>query len=201
MLYATILEAEEARDAEFKAILAEEYNLQLPNATVGAKRKRASAPARVDHIDLLPRAERACREARQALEEAELHQRQVGPPSSIRDPELRDTAACDDEALAADQREWMREWEIRKEAEKAWWLATFLHDRRKHQLHKVRMAAWHEAERRDELALEEAEQEGTRGKALADLSESLEVARMRLMGKVGQRWLQARGHAAEWEAE
>ena len=95
----------------------------------------------------------------------------------------------------------MREWEIRKEAEKAWWLATFLQDRRKHQLHKVRMAAWHEAERRDELALEEAEQEGTRGKALAELSESLEVARMRLMGKVGQRWLQARGHAAEWEAE
>jgi hypothetical protein len=99
---------------------------------------------------LLPRAERACREARQALEQAELHQRQVGPPSSIRDPELRSTATCNDEALAADQREWMREWEIRKEAEKAWWLATFLHDRRKYQLHKVRMAAWHEAERRDE---------------------------------------------------
>ena len=63
------------------------------------------------------------------------------------------------------------------------------------------MAAWHEAERWDELALEEAEQEGTRGKALAELRESLQVARMRLMGKVGQRWLQARGHAAEWEAE
>ena len=40
MLVATILEAEEARDAEFKAILAEDYDLQLPNATVGAKRKR-----------------------------------------------------------------------------------------------------------------------------------------------------------------
>ena len=101
----------------------------------------------------------------------------------------------------------MREWEIRKDGkggrdpEEAWWLATFLHDRRKYQLHKVRMAAWHEAERRDELALEEAERQGTSGSALMELSESLEVARMRLMGKVGQRWLQARGHAAEWEAE
>ena len=73
------------------------------------------------------------------------------------------------------------------EAEKERWLAQFLYDRRQHKLHKVRMAAWHEAERWDELALEEAEQEGPRGKALAELRESLQVARMRLMGKVGQR--------------
>ena len=98
MLYVTILEAAEARDAEFKAILAEEYNLQLPNATVGAKRKRPSAPAPVDQVALLPRAERACREARRALEEAEIHHSgRSGRRRRSGNLELRDTATCDDE--------------------------------------------------------------------------------------------------------
>ena len=135
MLVATILEAEEARDAEFKAILAEDYDLQLPNATVGAKRKRPSAPAPVDHVALLPRAERACREARQALEEAELHRRQLGSQPLIKD------LANDDAAQAAAEREWIRGLEMRHEAQKAWWLAKFLHDRLNRQFHKTRMAA------------------------------------------------------------
>jgi hypothetical protein len=137
MLHATILEAEEARDAELKAILAEEYNLQLPNATVGATRKRPSAPAPVDPVALLPRAEAAFREARQALEQADLHKLQLGSQSSIKYPANDD----DEDAQAAAQREWIREWEMRQEAEKAWWLAQFLYDRRQHKLHKVRMAA------------------------------------------------------------
>ena len=128
MLHATILEAEEARDAELKAILAEEYNLQLPNATVGAKRKRPSAPAPVDPVALLPRAEAAFREARQALEQADLHKLQLGSQSSIKYPANDD----DEDAQAAAQREWIREWEMRQEAEKAWWLAQFLYDRRQH---------------------------------------------------------------------
>ena len=123
MLHATILEAEEARDAELKAILAEEYNLQLPNATVGATRKRPSAPAPVDPVALLPRAEAAFREARQALEQADLHKLQLGSQSSIKYPANDD----DEDAQAAAQREWIREWEMRqaRRRRRGGWLSSF----------------------------------------------------------------------------
>ena len=102
--------AEAARAAELAAVLAQEYDFNLPNFTVGAKRK---AP---DLSEVLRRAEAAHRAAEQELARTQHELDSLGPQPTIEYP-----ADLDDKAgEAAALRLWEREKEIRDRATQAY---------------------------------------------------------------------------------
>jgi hypothetical protein len=65
------------------AVLAQEYDLQLPNFTVGAKRKQEAAP---EPFLAYERAERALAQAEDQLKNAEHFSKRLGPQPPTRVP-------------------------------------------------------------------------------------------------------------------
>ena len=101
--------AEAARKAALAAVLAQEYDLQLPNVTVGAKRKREAVPDPFVAVEL---AERALAQAEGVLKSAKHFYDGLGPQPPLEYPEDLD----DDDGARAAERLWEREAEIRGRA-------------------------------------------------------------------------------------
>ena len=144
--------AEAARAAELAAVLAQEYNLKLPNSTVGAKRKQVAAP---DPFEALQRAEAAVwaaqREAERLLHEYEA----LGPQPELQLPTDVDDAAGE----AAACRRWDRENEMRERAAKAWAAALGRVGPLMRQLLDARILAHDEEERLERDASRQRERE------------------------------------------
>ena len=92
-----IVDHKEARDAELAAILNQEYDFKLPNATVGAKRKHADAP---NPIHALRRAEAAARESARELQKARDELDRLGPHGPFMPAWPEDSDDEDGEAAA-----------------------------------------------------------------------------------------------------
>ena len=156
--------AEAVQAAELAAVLAQEYDLKLPDWTPGAKRKR-EAP---DLSEALRQAEAAHRAAKQELARTQHELDALGPQPTIEYP-----ADLDDKAgEAAAWRRWEREREIRDRATQANLAAHTARCRRQDEMFAARYAYMEqeneEASRREE-EMERRFSEMSRG--LAELPE------------------------------
>jgi hypothetical protein len=181
-LLPAVVDAEAAREAELATILLQEYNLQLPAATVGAKRKRAGQTR--DPFQALQYAEAAYRQAEQELEKAKHYVKQLGPPRLEYPADLDDI----DGEEAASRRYW-REYEVHQRAAQAEHAAYVLLDRRMDQRHQARLAAWDEQDRLDaarrEAYVHDGVEEGSR--EMIEILVHQAEAKKHLLGPVGSR--------------